>query len=103
MKKLLLLLLFVGLNLQAQRGGDHGENWIEVAYFDYGGSSYASARSDEVGVGCFLNLADDPMHFASLHKVGDQLVIDTAGTASMTYSIVGSSFNSAFSDDINNL
>ena len=103
MKKLLLLLLLVVFNLQAQRGGDHGNNWIEVVYFDHAGSSYASARSNDVGAGCYLNLASEPSHFASLHNEEGNLIIHTTGTASMSFSIVGNSFASAFSDSTNNL
>ena len=102
MKKVFLLFLLVGINVQAQRGGDHGNDWIEIAYFDYAGSSYASARSDEAGVGCFLNLQSDPSHFASLHRNADQLTIDTVGTASVTFQMIGS-FASAFDSEIDML
>ena len=102
MKKLLLLLAISQIgyaqkqNSSSERGGDYSEDWIEVAYFNFNGGQYASARSEDIGAGCFINLPSDPTSFASLHKASDTLIIETTSMATTTFNIVGNSFASAF-------
>ena len=108
MKKLLLLALLISGMANAQkgqasteRGGDYGEDWIEVAYFNYNGSAYASARSEDVGAGCYINLPSDPTSFASMHKVSNTLIIETTDMATTTYLLAGGTGFAQFSDEIN--
>ena len=108
MKKLLLFALLISGMANAQkgqaiteRGGDYGDDWIEVSYFDFNGSSYSSARSEDIGAGCYINLPSDPTSFASLHKVSNTLIIETTDMATSTFSIVGNSFSSSFSEPVN--
>ena len=110
MKKLLLLALLISGMANAQkgqanteRGGDYGEDWIEVSYFNFNGGQYASARSEDIGAGCYVNLPSDPTSFASLHKASDTLIIETTDMATTTFNIVGSSFASAFDRTTNYL
>ena len=108
MKKLLLLALLISGMANAQkgqanteRGGDYGEDWIEVAYFNYNGSAYASARSEDVGAGCYINLPSDPTSFASMHKVSNTLIIETTDMATTTYLLASGTGFAQFSDEIN--
>ena len=109
MKKLLPLLLALithfsyaqKQNTSSERGGDHGTDWIEVSYFDFNGVGYASARSEDVGAGCYLNLPAEPTSFASLHRAGENLIIEATDMSTTTFNIVGNDFASSFDDPVN--
>ena len=46
------------------KGGDNGDNWLELAWFNSGSEGYVYLRPDNLGNGCYDGIADDASNVA---------------------------------------
>ena len=82
------------------RGGDYGDNWLQVVFFDRSatdGGNLAYLRSDNQGEVCAGNLVNPEEVFYHL-PAADRLVIEIGGT-STPYTVPSGSYDATFRDD----
>ena len=68
--------------ISTEKAGDHGDNWLEIAFFrsGYQNDFYANVRSEEHGSGCYYEVDEDLIVYTFLSATS-QLHIETAGSS----------------------
>ena len=83
------------------RGGDYGNNWLQVVFFDESatnGQDLAYLRSDTQGEACASNLVNAEEVFYHL-PAPDQLVIEIVGGTTTPFTVPSGSYDATFRDD----
>ena len=83
------------------RGGDYGNNWLQVVFFDRSAtdaSDLAYLRSDAQGEVCAGASLVNPEEYFYHLPAPDQLIIES-GTGSQTFTVPSGSYDSTFQQD----
>ena len=89
----------------ANKAGDHGDNWLEIAFFrnGYQNDFYANVRSEDYGSGCYYEVDEDLVTYTFLSATS-QLHIETASSSkkyNLSVDLVNKYSNITFASSVN--